>query len=117
LTPAATAIVDLLKLPKFFKKAISFLTRKSDPLSSELSTLMHQKTVLEDRENIVKRDQYRALWHKKWIDEGLDFVITVPYSLPALEHGASEKTTLISAGYTFLFSLASPISLALAVTN
>jgi len=46
-----------------------------------------------------------AEWHKKWQDENLDFVLTVPVSLPALKNGTSEQATLISAGYTFLFSL------------
>jgi len=80
--------------------------RSSDPLSSQLYGIMHKKTVIEDRNNIAARDRYRAEWHKKWTDEGLDFVLTVPVSLPAFENGASEKTTLMSAGYSFLFSLA-----------
>ena len=79
--------------------------RSSDPLSSKLYGIMHTKTVVEDRELIAVRDRYRAEWHKKWMDEGLDFILTVPLSLPAIENGASEKTTLICAGYTFLFSV------------
>lgn len=66
---------------------------------------MYRRTLLEDREAIVARDEYRARWHEKWIAEGLDFVLTVPHPLPAIEHGASEKTTLMSVGYTFLFSM------------
>lgn len=79
--------------------------KSSDPLSSKLYDIMHTKTAVEDRELIVARDKYRAEWHKKWTDEGLDFILTVPISLPAIENGASEKTTLICAGYTFLFSV------------
>ncbi len=66
---------------------------------------MHEKNTIEERELIAARDRYRAEWHKKWIEEGLDFVLTVPLSLPAIENGASEKTTLMVAGYTFLFSI------------
>ena len=79
--------------------------RSSDPLSSKLYDIMHTKTSVEDRELIAARDRYRAEWHKKWTDEGLDFILTVPLSLPAIENGASEKTTLVCAGYTFLFSV------------
>ena len=68
---------------------------------------MYSKSAVEDRELIAARDRYRAEWHKKWTEEGLDFVLTVPLSLPAIENGASEKTTLICAGYTFIFSLVS----------
>ena len=67
--------------------------------------MMHEKNTIEERELIAARDRYRAEWHKKWIEEGLDFVLTVPLSLPAIENGASEKTTLMVAGYTFLFSI------------
>lgn len=102
---AAAAILDLLSLPRFVKRILSFFTRASDPLSSELFGIMHTKTVLEERQVVAARDAYRAEWHRKWVEEGLDFVLTVPISLPAMEHGASEKTTLVCAGYTFLFSL------------
>jgi hypothetical protein len=61
--------------------------------------------VVEVRDLVGQRDQYRAAWHEKWIESGLDFVLTVPHPLPAFENGASEKATLMSAGYTHIFSL------------
>ena len=84
--------------------------KSSDPLSSTLYDIMHSKTIVQDRELIAARDRYRAEWHKKWTDEGIDFILTVPLSLPAIENGASEKTTLICAGYTFLFSVVCAVS-------
>ncbi|KAF8970071.1 amidase signature domain-containing protein [Flammula alnicola] len=105
LNKPSMSILELLNLPKFIKKIFSYFMRSSDPMSSQLYNIMHAKTVVEDRHNVAARDAYRAEWHKKWLEEGLDFVLTVPMSLPAIENGASEKTTLISAGYTFLFSL------------
>jgi len=105
ITSASQSILDLLKLPKFIKRIFSYFMRSSDPLSSKLYDIMHTKTSVEDRELIAARDRYRAEWHKKWTDEGLDFILTVPLSLPAIENGASEKTTLVCAGYTFLFSV------------
>jgi hypothetical protein len=66
---------------------------------------MHPKSVVEVRELVAQREQYRAAWHKQWIEGGLDFVLTVPHALPAFKHGESEKATLMSAGYTCIFSL------------
>ncbi|KAF6756371.1 amidase signature domain-containing protein [Ephemerocybe angulata] len=72
----AVGLLALFNLPRIVKKAAG---------------TMHPRTLLEDREAIVERDEYRARWHEKWISEGLDFVLT--------------KATLMSVGYTFLFSL------------
>ncbi|KAF9543227.1 amidase signature enzyme [Agrocybe pediades] len=105
LTPAAQTILDLLNLPKLLKRLLAFFTRSSDPISSQLYSIMHGKSVLEDRENVRRREEYKAEWARKWREEGLDFVLTVPLSMPALRNGTSERTTLMSAGYAFLFSL------------
>ncbi|KAF8908523.1 amidase signature domain-containing protein [Gymnopilus junonius] len=99
------AILDLLNLPRLFKKILSFFLRSRDPVASQLYDIMHVKTVVQDRGNVAARDRYRAAWHQKWTEEGLDFVLTVPIAFPALENDTSEKATLMSAGYTFLFSL------------
>jgi hypothetical protein len=66
---------------------------------------MHPKSVVDVRELVAQREQYRAAWHAHWIESGLDFVLTVPHALPAFKHGESEKATLMSAGYTCIFSL------------
>jgi len=60
---------------------------------------------MEERQLVHQRDLYRAKWHRQLIEEGIDFILTVPYALPALENGGSERATLMSAGYTFIFSL------------
>ncbi|KIM38059.1 hypothetical protein M413DRAFT_13025 [Hebeloma cylindrosporum] len=102
---SSKSVMDLLGLPKFIKRILSYFSRSSDPMSSQLYDAMHRKTILEERNNVAARDRYRAEWHRKWTEEGLDFILTVPLSLPAIEHGASEKTTLMCVGYTLLFSL------------
>ncbi|KIK00951.1 hypothetical protein K443DRAFT_591741 [Laccaria amethystina LaAM-08-1] len=105
LSVSASSILDLLNLSRFVKKIIAFFTRSSDPISAEIYDIMHGKTVVEDRKLIVARDEYRARWHQKWTGDGLDFVLTVPHVLPALENGTSKQATLLSAGYTCIFSL------------
>lgn len=69
-------------------------------------------TILEEREAVAARDEYRAQWHKKWQDEGLDFVLTVPHPLPAFEHGDGLKASLMSTGITFLFNMVRDFNLA-----
>ena len=76
-------------------------------MTSQLYGIMHSKTAVQDRELIVARDLYRAEWHKKWTEEGLDFVLTVPHAFPALENGTSKQATLMSAGYTLIFNVVS----------
>ena len=76
-------------------------------MASQLYGMMHTKTTVQDRKSIVARDLYRAEWHERWKEEGLDFVLTVPHAFPALENGTSEQTTLMSAGYTLIFNLVS----------
>ena len=76
-------------------------------MASQLYNIMHPKTCVQDRQSVAARDVYRAEWHEKWTEEGLDFVLTVPHAFPALENGSSEQTTLMSAGYTMLFNLVS----------
>lgn len=105
ITPAAKSILDLLQLPRIIKKILTFFIRSSDPMASQLYGIMHPKTAAQDRESVIARDLYREEWHKKWTEEGLDFVLTVPYAFPALENGTSEQATLTSAGYTLLYNL------------
>ena len=89
------------------KKILSRLMRSRDPLSSQLYETMHAKTSLQDRKNVVARDEYRAEWHRRWAELDLDFVLTVPIAFPALKNDDSVKATLMSAGYALLFSLVS----------
>lgn len=107
----AQGLLALFNLPRLVKKILAFFTRSTDPFASRLYKNMHPQTLLENRNVIAERDEYRARWHEKWLSEGLDFVLTVPHPLPAIEHGASEKATLMSVGYTFLFSMVSSIDL------
>lgn len=117
-SPPTQTVLTLLRLPRLIKHLLSTILRSTnflcrllrlgappDPLSADLYSILHEKTVLEERELVGKRDTYRAEWHRKWIEEGIDFVLTVPHALPALENGGSERATLMSAGYTFIFSL------------
>lgn len=116
-SPPTHHVLTLLRLPKFIKsilsrilgsRVLSFIFgfgSQPDPLSAELYSILHTKTVMEERLLVHQRDLYRAKWHRQLIEEGIDFILTVPHALPALENGGSERATLMSAGYTFIFSL------------
>lgn len=112
------SVINLLALPRLLKSFFARLTRclpnwcrrllgGCDHITSDFYDIMRSRSVSEERKIICARDEYRATWHEKWISEGLDFVLTVPHAFPALAHNASEKTSLMSAGYTFIFSLVS----------
>ncbi|KAF5318730.1 hypothetical protein D9619_010615 [Psilocybe cf. subviscida] len=66
--------------------------------------LMYTRTVVEERADIVASNEYR--WRTaRWREEGLDFVITVPMTLTALEHRKSVEMSLIGGEYMFLFGV------------
>jgi len=105
LGPSSKSVMDLLGLPKFIKKILSYFSRLSDPMFSQLYDILHRRTIIEDRNSVAARDRFRAEWHRKWTEEGLDFTLTAPLSLPVIENAACEKTTLMCVGFTLLFSL------------
>lgn len=118
LNAPAMSVLNLLAFPRLLKSFLARLTRclpnwcrqllgGCDHITADFYDIMRSRSVREERKITWARDEYRAIWHEKWISAGLDFVLTVPHAFPALSHNASEKTTLMSAGYTFIFSLVS----------
>lgn len=100
--------IGLLGLPRFVKTIMAWFTHASDPFYANLLEVMYPKTVVQERDLVARRDEFRAEWHERWTAENLDFVLTVPHPLPALENGTGERASLMSAGYTFLFNLVRP---------
>ncbi|KIK70044.1 hypothetical protein GYMLUDRAFT_34484 [Collybiopsis luxurians FD-317 M1] len=104
-SPALASFLDLINLPRFFKKLLARFYASKDPIYASLLDKMHLKTIREERDLIVKRDKFRAEWHEQWTKEGLDFVLTAPAPFPAVKHGDGLKASLMSASYAFLFNL------------
>ncbi|KAJ7637327.1 amidase signature domain-containing protein [Mycena polygramma] len=100
-----TATIRLLALPRLLKSLLAYLHRLTDPFYASLLRVMSPKSTLQQRELVVRRDEARAGWHERWTEENLDFLLTVPHPLPALECGTGERASLMSAGYTFLFNI------------
>ena len=85
-------------MPLFVKKFLAMLTRNltGDEAWASLLESLHTKTAAEERALVVARDEYRARWYDAWDAEGLDFVLSVPFPLPAIPTGTSEKVTMSS---------------------
>ncbi len=113
ISPAIRTVRTILRLPLWFKKLhATFLRWFSRPRGrndawASLLEVFHPKTAFQERKLVVQREAYRAAWHEAWRTEGLDFVLTVPHALPAVptDPKASDKATLVSANYAFLYNV------------
>ncbi|KAG2140696.1 amidase signature domain-containing protein [Suillus clintonianus] len=107
LDPVMVALRSLLGMPLWIKKIMAMITRKftGDEFGASMLETVHLKSPAEERALVVSRDEYRAKWHRAWEDEGFDFLLTVPHSLPAIPAGTAEKATLVSAGYMTIFNI------------
>jgi len=104
-----------LGLPRFVTKIYAWYLRyiRRDPIYAGLVDNFYEKSVAEYYALIAQREDYRARWFKVWRDteveggagdKGVDFVLTVPNSLPAVPHGGMRHGWK-ACGYTFLFNL------------
>ncbi|KAH7882496.1 amidase signature domain-containing protein [Phlebopus sp. FC_14] len=107
LDPVMVGLRSLLEMPLFVKKLLAKLTRRfnGDVVWASMLENLHVKTPSQERALVVAREAYKARWHEAWDTEGLDFVLTVPHSLPGIPAGAAEKVTLVSASYVMIFNI------------
>ncbi|THU96218.1 amidase signature enzyme [Dendrothele bispora CBS 962.96] len=117
LNPALQSIIDLLKLPRWFKSLVSWFTRKTDPIYSNLVNIFHSKSIREERDLVMQRDTFKAEWHEQWMKQGLDFVLTVPAPIPAMRREHVLQASLMSCSYLFLFNVLDYAAGILPVTN
>jgi len=95
-----------LSTPLFIKKIYAFVIRYiyRDPLTADLISSFHEKSVSDTYKLVSKREAYRARWFDAWKEQGIDFLLTVPNACPAIPRGGM-KTSITSVGYTFLFNI------------
>ena len=98
--------LGMFRAPRIFKKVYAWYLRyiKRDALYADLIDAWSEKTVPEYLALVVERDTYRQRWQEYWNEQQLDFILTVPNSLPAIPHGGM-KDEWKACGYTFLFNL------------
>ncbi|OBZ77774.1 Fatty-acid amide hydrolase 1 [Grifola frondosa] len=113
ISPAIRTVRFMLRLPLFEKKLAAMLLRWfSRPLGRNdawagLFEVLHSKSAAEERRLIVQREEHKAAWHAAMREQGLDFILTVPHALPPVpkEKTASNRATLVSANYAFLYNI------------
>ena len=96
----------LLRLPSIFKRIYAWYWRyiRKDPVYASLIENWRKKSTAEFFALVSRREAYRAKWFDMWNEKGLDFVLTVPNSLPAPPHNGM-KYGWSACGYTFLFNI------------
>jgi len=104
--PAMRAALGMFRAPRLFKTLYAWYLRyvARDPLYADLVAAWSEKSVAEYCALVAQRDAYRERWHAYMKEQGLDFIVTVPNSLPAIPHGGM-KEGWKACGYTFLFNL------------
>ncbi|KZT65257.1 amidase signature enzyme [Daedalea quercina L-15889] len=104
--PAMTEALAMFRAPRLYKKLYSWYLRhiKRDPLYADLIEAWSEKTMPEYLALVAQRETYRDRWFEYMNEQGLDFIVTVPNSLPAIPHGGM-KEGWKACGYTFLWNL------------
>jgi len=107
LDPGVVQATSTLRYPLFLKKIYAWIVRYvyRDPIWATIIEDFHEKSVTEQWALVVRRDEYRALWHQSWKDAELDFLLTVPNAIPAIPAGGMKNATVASVGYVFLFNV------------
>ncbi|TFY56752.1 hypothetical protein EVJ58_g7443 [Rhodofomes roseus] len=104
--PAMRAALSMFRAPRLVKALYAWYLRyvQHDPLYASLVHAWSEKSVPEYLTLIAQRESYRERWHAWMNDQELDFIVTVPNSLPAVPHGGM-KEGWKACGYSFLFNL------------
>ncbi|KAG1867289.1 amidase signature enzyme [Suillus subalutaceus] len=95
------------RLPYFVMKLYAWYYRyiRRDPIYAGLIDTHYEKTMPEFYALIARREGLSfSLVEGRQGDEGVDFILTVPNSLPAVPHGGMRHGWK-ACGYTFLFNL------------
>jgi len=98
----------VLSLPNFLRKIYAFYVRhiQRDQICAGLIDGFTAKSTEETWRLIAQREAYKRQWFEFWDAQDLDFVLTVPNSLPAVPHGGMKKGWR-ACGYSFLFNIVS----------
>ncbi|KAF5383005.1 hypothetical protein D9615_004884 [Tricholomella constricta] len=101
-----TQALRMASLPRWLKRLYVWYIRyiKRDEIYAGLIEGWHAKNVYDYWPVVAQREDYRRRWFETWQKEELDFVLTVPNSLPAVPHNGM-KDGFKALGYTLLFNL------------
>lgn len=104
--PGASEAVKALRLPRWVRSLYAMYIRyvRRDTLYADLVRDFRPQNGQEFYARIGEREAYRQRWHEFWMENNLDFILTVPNASPAFAHGAGGSQWK-SCGYTFLFNI------------
>ncbi|KAF8062345.1 amidase signature domain-containing protein [Lyophyllum atratum] len=101
-----TQAMRMASLPRWIKRLYVWYIRyiKGDELYAGLIEGWRERNVFDYWPIFAQREDYRRRWFEMWQKDELDFVLTVPNSLPAVPHNGM-KHGFKALGYTLLFNL------------
>lgn len=101
-------LLKIIKLPKIVRKLYAWYWQyiRKDPILAGLIRDLGPKTAVEQFVLVARREAYRARFFQTWKESGIDFLLTVPHSMPALPHKGSGNS-IGSVMYSFLFNIVS----------
>lgn len=101
-----TEAMRLLRLPGILRRLYAWYWRyiRKDAAYASIIEVWREKTTVEFFSLVSRREAYREQWFNMWTAQELDFVLTVPNSLPAPPHDGM-KDGWSACGYTFLFNI------------
>lgn len=111
--PAISSLLQAARLPMFIKRSMANYLRwfsvppgRNDS-NADLLECMHPQSVAQERELTIKLQNYRARWIAAMREQGIDFILNVPHSLPPMPRGGTGTASLLSANYCFLYNIVS----------
>ncbi|KAG6811185.1 hypothetical protein H0H92_008625 [Tricholoma furcatifolium] len=99
-------VLRLASLPGWLRCLYIWYVRyiKRDEIYAGILDGLYERKVYEYWPLVAQREDYRRRWFELLQEERLDFVLTVPNSMPALPHNGM-KDGVKAFGYTMLFNL------------
>lgn len=96
----------MASLPHWIKRLYIWYVRyiKRDEIYAGILDGFHERNVYDYWPLVARREDYRSRWFEMLQEEKIDYILTVPHSLPAVPHNGM-KDGVKSFGYTLLFNL------------
>ena len=111
ISPAIASLLTAARFPLFFKRAVASYIRwastppgRNDNYATVLEC-MHPQSVAQERELTLQLQDYRTRFVGAMRNQGIDFILTVPQSLPPMPKGGTATATLLAASYGFLYNI------------
>jgi hypothetical protein len=102
----------LQKLPNFVRMAMAWMLRhysspagRNDDWATILEGFGLCPSINDERELFVKQETYLAEWNKSLNENDLDFVLALPFPMPAIPRNSTGKVTILSAAGCLIFNL------------